>query len=102
MKLQFNAEELRRFCRSHGIARLELFGSALTDDFNERSDVDLLASVQPGAKSGLFEWVAWQEELTRIFSRPVDLISRRAVERSRNPYRRHSILAHTKPLYVEG
>ena len=41
-------------------------------------------------------------ELQRIFSRPVDLVSRRAVERSRNPYRKQSILARTEPIYVEG
>jgi predicted nucleotidyltransferase len=102
MKLEFDAEELRRFCRERGIARLELFGSALREDFNEGSDVDLLASVRPDVKCGIFEWVDWQEGLERIFSRPVDLLSRRAVERSRNPYRGHSILSHTEPLYVEG
>ena len=102
MKLKFDADELRRFCSEHGIARLELFGSALREDFNEQSDVDLLASIRPDVKCGLFEWVDWQEGLSRIFSRPVDLVSRRAVERSRNPYRKHSILAHTEPLYVGG
>ena len=101
MKLEFDAEAVRRFCQERGIARLELFGSALRDDFDSDSDVDLLASIRPGVKCGLFEWVDWQEGLARIFSRRVDLVSRRAVERSRNPYRRHSILSHTKPIYVE-
>ncbi len=32
MKLEFDVEAVRRFCREHGIARLELFGSALRDD----------------------------------------------------------------------
>jgi predicted nucleotidyltransferase len=102
MKLQFDVEAVRRFCRERGIARLELFGSALRDDFAQNSDVDLLATVRPGVKCGLFEWVDWQEGLARIFRRPVDLVSRRAVERSRNPYRKHSILSHTEPIYVEG
>lgn len=102
MKLQFDAEAVRQFCRERGIARLELFGSALGDDFNEDSDVDLLAMIRPGVKCGLFEWVDLQEGLARIFARPVDLVSRRAVERSHNPYRRNSILAHTRPIYVEG
>ena len=101
MKLEFDVQAVRRFCQERGIARLELFGSALHDDFNADSDVDLLASVRPGVKCGLFEWVEWQEALARIFSRPVDLVSRRAVERSRNPYRKHSILSRTEPLYVE-
>ncbi len=102
MKLQFDAEAVRRFCRERGIAKLELFGSALREDFDARSDVDLLASIRPGVKCGLFEWVDLQEGLAGIFGRSVDLLSRRAVERSRNPYRRNSILAHTLPLYVEG
>jgi len=91
MKLEFDTEAVRRFCRERGIARLELFGSALRDDFNADSDVDLLASIRPGAKCGLFEWVDLQEGLARIFCRPVDLVSRRAVERSRNLYGKHSI-----------
>jgi predicted nucleotidyltransferase len=102
MKLEFDVEAVRQFCQERGIARLELFGSALRDDFDSDSDVDLLASIRPGVKCGLFEWVDWQEGLARIFSRRVDLVSRRAVERSRNPYRKHSILSHTKPIYVEG
>lgn len=50
----------------------------------------------------LFEWVAMKLELEYIFSREVDLVSRRAIENSRNPYRRAALLAHTLPLYVEG
>jgi predicted nucleotidyltransferase len=40
MKLEFDAEAVRRFCQERGIARLELFGSALRDDFDSDSDVD--------------------------------------------------------------
>ncbi len=88
--------------RTGGVARLEVFGSALRDDFDSDSDVDLLASIRPAVKCGLFDRVDWQEGLARIFSRRVDLVSPRAVERSRNPYRKHSILSHTKPIYAEG
>ena len=33
---------------------------------------------------------------------PVDLVSRRAIEHSRNRYRRHSILSTAVPIYAEG
>ncbi len=102
MKLTFDTAAVGHFCRQRGIARLELFGSALRDDFREDSDVDLLATIRPGVKCGLFEWVDLKEGLEQIFGRSVDLVSRRAVERSRNPYRKHAILASTKLLYVEG
>jgi PAS domain-containing protein len=62
-----------------------LFGSALREDFDSDSGVDLLAGIRPGVKCGLFEWVDWQEGLARIFSRRVDLVSRRAVERGGLP-----------------
>ena len=93
MKLQYDIEILHRFCQERGIAKLELFGSALRDEeFREDSDVDLLATIRPEVKCGLFEWVDMQMRLEQIFGRPVDLVSRRAIERSRNPYRKNPSL----------
>jgi uncharacterized protein len=102
VKLKYNVETVQEFCRKRGIARLELFGSALGDKFTERSDVDLLATLRPGVRCGLFEWVSLQEDLASLFGRPVDLISRRAVERSRNEYRKNAILSKTSLIYAEG
>jgi predicted nucleotidyltransferase len=50
-KLNFNPENLGRFCREHGIARLELFGSPLRADFQDESDVDLLAKDAPAGNA---------------------------------------------------
>lgn len=102
MKVQVNREALGEFCRERGIARLELFGSALRDDFREDSDVDLLCTLRPEVRCGLFEWVALKLDLEKFFGRRVDLVSRKGIERSRNPYRRHAILKTAVPLYVEG
>ena len=102
MKLNFNSERLGRFCRERGIARLELFGSALRDDFREESDVDLLATLRAEAHPTLLDWADMQEKLAELFGRPVDLVSRRAIEASRNRYRKHSILTTATPIYAEG
>jgi hypothetical protein len=102
MRVQFDQERLGRFCRERGIARLELFGSALRDDFREDSDVDLLCTLRPDVKCGLFEWIALKFDLERFFGRSVDLVSRWAIERSRNPYRKQAILSTAVPIYVEG
>ena len=102
MKLSFNNESLGRFCHEHGIARLELFGSALREGFHDGSDVDLLATLRTDAHPTLLDWAEMQEKLTALFGRPVDLVSRRAIEHSRNRYRKHSILASTIPIYAEG
>ena len=102
MKLNFNHEKLGRFCRERGIARLELFGSALGDDFRDESDVDLLATLRSDARPTLLDWADMQEKLAELFGRSVDLVSRRAIERSRNRYRKHSILSTATPIYAEG
>jgi hypothetical protein len=102
VKLQVNREVLGRFCRERGIARLELFGSALREDFRPDSDVDLLASLRPDAPVTLLGWADIQEKLSQIFGRPVDLVSRWAIEHSHNAYRKHAILSTAVPLYVEG
>ena len=102
MKLDFNREKLGRFCQERGIARLELFGSALREDFRDSSDVDLLATLRADASPTLLDWAEMQEELAELIGRRVDLVSRRAIERSRNRYRKHAILSTAKALYVEG
>lgn len=101
MKLNFNSESLGRFCRERGIARLELFGSALRDDFQDESDVDLLATLRTDAHPTLLDWAEMQEKLAEMFGRPVDLVSRRAIESSRNRYRKHSILTTATQIYAE-
>ena len=104
MKLNFDSEALRKFCRTRGIARLELFGFATTQAFGSDSDVDLLCTLtaEKETECGLLEWVDLQFGLEDIFGRPVDLVSRRAIEHSRNPYRKAAILAHPQLLYAEG
>ncbi len=102
MKVQFDANTLGQFCRERGITKLELFGSALRDDFRQDSDVDLLATLRPDAHPTLFGWAEMQEKLSELFGRPVDLVSRRAVERSKNRYRKPAILSTATPIYVEG
>ena len=104
MNLAYDTQALRRFCREHGIARLELFGSALRQDFRADSDLDLLCTLtaEKDQGCGLLQWVGLQCGLERIFGRRVGLVSRRAIERSRNAYRRAAILANPHPLYVEG
>ena len=46
--------------------------------------------------------VDMQDELKEILGREVDLVERRAVERSENYIRRRHILQSLEPLYVAG
>jgi hypothetical protein len=91
-------EALRTFCTRWRIRELALFGSALRADFRPDSDIDLLAAFDAGATWGLFDHVQMQQELATLLGRPVDLVSRRAIERSANPLRRQAILGSAQVI----
>ncbi|MGH2545208.1 MAG: nucleotidyltransferase family protein [Ardenticatenaceae bacterium] len=93
-------EELRAFCERWKIAELSLFGSALTDDFGPESDIDFLVTFTGDAEWGLLDHVEMQIELQSIVRREVDLVTRRAVERSGNSIRRTAILNSAQVLYA--
>ena len=93
-------EALAEFCRRWGINELALFGSALRPDFEQDSDIDLLVTFAPQVQPSLFEHVRMQMELSELLGRRVDLVSRRAVERSSNQIRRAAILNAARIVYA--
>jgi len=93
---------LAGFCRRWKITQLSLFGSALRDDFSPGSDLDFLVTFDAHARWSLLDHVEMEDELTRLLGRRVDLISRRAVERSHNWIRRQAILQTAQVIYEAG
>jgi predicted nucleotidyltransferase len=93
-------KRLAEFCRRWKVSELAFFGSVLRDDFHPSSDIDLLVSFSPKARISLFDLVRMQNELKEIFGREVDLVERRAIEKSENYIRRKSILSNTKVIYA--
>jgi len=66
-------KEIAAFCRKHHIARLSIFGSALTDNFGPDSDVDFLVEFEPGYVPGLIRFAGMELELTALIGRKADL-----------------------------
>ena len=93
-------DKLADFCRRWKIAELSLFGSALTEDFRPDSDIDLLVTFAPDAAWSLFDHFSMEDELATILGREVDLVSRRAIERSSNWIRRKAILESAEPYFA--
>lgn len=91
---------LSQFCQRWRIVELALFGSALRDDFGPDSDVDLLATFADDAGWSLLDHIRMQQDLATLLRRPVDLVSRRALERSTNPLRRREILDKSRTIYA--
>ncbi len=99
-RLQLPQGQLAEFCRKWGIRELALFGSVLREDFRSDSDVDVLVDFKPGRTPGLFAAARMADELEKIFGREVDLLTRPAVEQSRNYIRRKAILSSLRVVYV--
>jgi hypothetical protein len=100
MNIEMPKEKIADFCRKWKIVELSLFGSVLRDDFRPDSDIDILVSFSPDAEWGLLDHMAMEEEMSAILGRKVDLVSRKAIERSENYIRRKAILETAQPYYV--
>ncbi|MDE2761425.1 MAG: nucleotidyltransferase family protein [Gemmatimonadota bacterium] len=92
--------DIAAFCDRWGVAELALFGSVLRDDFGPDSDVDVLVRFKAGRTVGLFAAAKMSRELAEMFAREVDLMTRAAIEGSRNHIRRKAILETVRVFYA--
>jgi predicted nucleotidyltransferase len=100
-EIEIHREQIAELCRRHGVERLELFGSAARGEEFEpgRSDIDFLADFIDEKPPTLADLLEQEQQLSDLLGRPVELISRDAVERSRNYIRRRSILSDARAVY---
>ncbi len=89
------------FCSRWNVGELALFGPVLRDDFGPESDIDVIVQFKSERTPGLFGLVGMQEELAGLLGRRVDLVTRAAVEQSRNYIRRKAVLESARVLYSE-
>lgn len=87
------------FCQRWHVSDLAIFGSVLRPDFGPFSDIDLLATFDDEVTWGLWDHIQMEHELETLLGREVDLINRRALERSANWLRRDAIIATAQSLY---
>lgn len=90
-----NEVRLAAVCALYGIARLMIFGSVARGTAEPSSDVDVLYELQPGRRLG-WEIEDLSDELSELFGRPVDLVSRAALHERL----RAAVLAEAQPLYA--
>ena len=99
-KIQVPKRKIHAFCKRWNIVELAIFGSALREDFNTESDVDILVTFRPETEWSLIDHIRMEEELSQILGRPIDLLTRRSVERSKNWIRREAILNSAEVVYA--
>lgn len=98
--LFLSVPDLAHVCRRYGIHRLAVFGSATREDFDDKSDIDLLVDFELGMTPGLLEMIAIEDAMTQLLGRKVDLVERASVAASDNYIRRQHILGSAQDIYV--
>ena len=76
--------DIRAAAERYGIAKLEIFGSAMTPAFDlERSDVDFIVHYPPGYDYGIFlkRLQDFEDELATILGRPAQLVMTSALRK---------------------
>lgn len=95
--IAISEEDLAEICRRYHVRELALFGSILRDDFDETSDIDVLVEFEPNAPIGFIALQDFQEELSTLFGRPVDIVTKPGLNR----HFRDPILRSARVVYSE-
>ena len=88
---------ISELCSRLRVKRLDVFGSATTDNFGPDSDVDVVVRFErcgPGLFTRYFDL---KEGLEELFGRPVDVVVEDAI---RNPYFKAALNRTRKNLYA--
>jgi hypothetical protein len=97
--IEARQKELTELCRRYGVKRLEIFGSAASDDFDPHtSDLDFLVVFDPDAPTRPADrFFGLRESLEALFGRRVDLLELSAIK---NPYFLQEIESARSLLYA--
>jgi hypothetical protein len=97
-KIAIPRERLAEFCKKYHIRKLSLFGSVISENFRQDSDVDVLVEFEIGQVVGLLRLAGMELELSEILGRKVDI--RTPADLSR--YFREEVVSSAEVQYVEG
>ena len=84
-------------CRKHDVKRLYVFGSMLSDQFKENSDIDLLISFKKiPIEKYADNYFDLKFSLEDLFKRQIDLLEEKTIS---NPFLKKSIDSSKKLIY---
>ena len=95
MYLDKYKNEINILCLQNKVKSLYVFGSVLTDRFNEKSDIDMVVDIDSNDPFDYADsYFNLKFALQDLFRRPIDLLENKAIK---NPYIRQNI-DHSKSL----
>ncbi len=82
--IQKYSNEIKSLCIQYQVSKLYVFGSVLTTNFNEESDIDLIVDFKPIEILDYADnYFDFKFKLQDILKRPIDLLEEKAMK---NPY----------------
>jgi predicted nucleotidyltransferase len=82
----FKLPELKQLCLKYKVKKLSVFGSVLTNEFKENSDIDFLVTFDE-SRLELLDYADnffdFMDALENLFGRKIDLVEEKAMK---NPY----------------
>ena len=97
--IEKNLSEIRQLCSKFNVSKLELFGSALSEDFDRSSsDIDFLVEFKPLQQGQYADaYFGLLEAVKNLLGRDVDLVMTKAIK---NSYFLQQINRKRKVLYA--
>lgn len=97
--IEKHRREISQLCSRFNVSRLEVFGSALSEDFDRfSSDIDFLVEFKPLQQGRYADaYFGLLEELKNLLGRDIDLVMTRAI---RNRYFLQKINQKRQLLYA--
>ena len=98
MKLiENNIQKITALCKKYKVNKLFVFGSILTNRFNDNSDVDLVVSFNKAEVNDYFDnYFDFKYSLEELFGREVDLLEEQTIK---NPYLKKNVDATKALIY---
>ena len=95
--LERHIGDINKLCSTHRVKELYAFGSVLTEDFNNTSDIDLIVDFDPiDANQYADNYFDFKFSLEDILQTPVDLLEEKAIK---NPYFRQVVDKQRQLIY---
>lgn len=90
MKLiEKNMQKIIALCKAHKVSKLFVFGSILTDRFNDQSDVDFIVDFNKAEVEDYFDnFFNLKYSLEDLLGREVDLLEEQTIK---NPYLKKNV-----------
>ena len=96
-QLDKNIPMITELCKKHKVKSLYVFGSVLTDKFNNKSDIDLIVDFDTfPVENYIDNYFDLKFSLEDIFNRSIDLLEEKALK---NPYFKQNVNLQKQLLY---